>query len=186
MSLPHLLGTTLENVPSGVPYIADSDWPKIEVPPATGKRIAIVWAGSPRHGKDLARSMTPEDFQPIVDSRPDFQFYSLQLGPREGEFSRLRNVTDLAPIVGVTKDWTGTAQALQQIDLLICVDTGTLHLAGALARPAWAFIPRAADWRWMTSGESSPWYPTLKLFRQEKAGEWQNPITRVVEALKDL
>lgn len=213
MSVPHFVGTTLENVPNGVPYIMPRDWapagekrwPRVRIPireevyedncdrllsailgDKRSKCIALVWAGSPRHGKDYARSMEPEVFQPLIDAHPECQFYSLQVGPKADQVSRLKNVIDLAPIAAQSGDWTGTAQILQQIDLLITVDTACAHLAGALARPVWMLCPLSPDWRWMLGRESSPWYPTMRLFRQAKKDGWGEVIERVNQELFKL
>lgn len=203
MSLPHRFETTIETCPGDVPYIQPGeDWPKIEVgtvelrepvyskngaqvAEAVGdkKKVGIAWAGSPRHGKDRFRSIDPELFQPIIDAHPECQFYSLQVGPRQHEVSRLRNVIDLAPAICAAADWSATATALQQLDLLISVDTAVVHLAGALARPVWMLTPSAPDFRWMLNRTDSPYYPTLKIFRQPTAGDWATPLKQINDAL---
>lgn len=187
MSLPHRLGTTLATIPATVPYIRrERIFPKFYNPVIPGdntdkkKHIALVWAGSPRHGRDEFRSFAPELFQPLIDAHPERAFYSLQCGPRAHEVDRLRNVTDLAPSV---TDWMDTARALQQVDLLISVDTACVHLAGALARPAWMLTPHSPDWRWLLGRDTSPWYPNMRLFRQQQIGEWQSVIKQISEAL---
>jgi tetratricopeptide (TPR) repeat protein len=208
MSLPHILGTTAETILAQVPYIkvkTSATAPSIfDMPGFTLikrsdykysrencgaikatklKNIGIVWAGSPRHGKDKWRSLEPEALQPLIDAHPECQFYSLQVGPRQDEVKRLRGVIDMAPAICAVADWTATAQVLQQLDLLISVDTACVHLAGALARPVWMLTPFSPDFRWGLTGETSPWYPTLRMFRQAKEGDWSETIQRVNEAL---
>lgn len=183
MSLPHRFGTTLATIPASVPYIHPkaNGWSfqfYDELEPK--KKIALVWAGSPRHGRDEFRSIAPELFQPLIDAHPECAFYSLQCGPRADEAAKLRNVTDLAPLIS---DWTHTAQALQQLDLLITVDTAVAHLAGALACNVWMLTPHSPDWRWLLGRDTSPWYPTMRLFRQEREGGWQGVIKQISELL---
>lgn len=186
MSLPHKFWTTIKTVPNETPYIrpvagweiySDHDGHETSLPK---QRIGLVWAGSPRHGKDAFRSLQPEMFQPLIDAHPEIQFYSLQVGPKADECARLRDIIDLAPTI---TDWTDTAQALLQLDLLISVDTAVVHLCGALGRPCWMLTPFSPDWRWMLTRETGPWYPNMKLFRQPHQGDWATPLKRICEAL---
>lgn len=195
LHLPDILGTTLETIPARCPYILPHpDWPSFDLPTKPGfdrdgiehddcKRIGLVWAGSPMHGKDRFRSIEPELFQPLIDSAPDCQFYALQCGPRAGEAERLRGIIDLAPHIS---EWTDTAQALLKLDLLISVDTACVHLAGALDRNVWMLTPFSPDWRWMLGCEDSPWYPRLRLFRQPERGDWATPLARTASELQKL
>jgi len=180
MSLPHRFGTTPDTVPAGR-YIA-VPIERISIA-SEQRRIGIVWAGSPRHGKDAWRSIEPESFQPIIDAHPDFKFYSLQVGPRQHEVSRLRGVVDMAGEIGKIGDWTATAEVLQQLDLLISVDTACVHLAGALGVPVWMLCPSSPDFRWGLSGETTPWYPSMRIFRQPKEGDWKSVLNRINDAL---
>lgn len=180
-TLPACLGTTYETVPSEVPYLLHLSNVFDGHITKEGLRIGIAWAGSPKHGRDALRSLAPEDMQPIVDSRPDAHWYSLQVGPRCDEVSRLRGVTDLAPSIG---DWVNTAGALSQLDLLISCDTGTVHLAGAMGLPVFMLCPHSADWRWGMDGETSVWYPRLTIFRQPQRHDWKTPVNQVIERLK--
>lgn len=142
--------------------------------PAT--RIGLCWAGSPRHGKDAWRSLAPEAFQPMIDSLPDCQFYSLQVGPRADECERLHGIIDLAPMI---TDFTDTAQAILQLDEIACCDTAVAHLAGALGKPVRVLIPFSPDWRWRLATEESEWYPLTKLYRQSKPNDWTETLTRL-------
>ena len=135
--------------------------------------MGLAWSGSPTHLNDRHRSCRLRDFAPLLDV-PDVAFYSLQVGPRAGEVHDLGRsgpavVADLSDRLG---DFADTAAAIEQLDLTISVDTSVLHLAGALGRPAWGMISARSDWRWMIDREDSPWYPTIRLFRQSRLDDW--------------
>lgn len=192
MSLPHRFGTTPETIPNE-PYISPvAGWKKWEFEPdydidAFGdgelieKKIGICFAGSPRHGKDAFRSLAPEAFQSMIDAHAGrHQFYSLQVGPKADEAERLKNVIDLAPTI---TDFTDTAQAILQLDLIVTVDTALGHLCGALGKPCFVLLPKSPDWRWMLTREDTPWYPKHKLFRQENVGDWAPVLKRISEEL---
>lgn len=181
MSLPHRLGTELATIPARVPYIEPhDDWTPYYLPrPDSRPRIGIVWAGSPRHGKDAWRSLKPEQVQPIIDG-VNANFYSLQVGPRWEEVNRINGIISLAPdLLG----WEYTAQAILQLDLVITVDTAVAHLAGALGKPVWMMCPYSPDFRWMLGRDDSPWYPTMKIFRQPSKDDWTSVINRIVTEL---
>lgn len=167
LSLPYIFKTRLGNIPDDVPYIR-VDGGEFVFSEAAAMlrmpRIGLCWAGSPKHGKDKARSFAPETFQPLIDAFPDCAFYSLQWGPRAHEVERLNGIQDLAPKI---ETWVDTAHWLNSLDLLISCDTSLVHLAGAMARPVWMMTQYSPDWRWMLERTDSPWYPTLRLFRQD-------------------
>lgn len=185
LSLPHRLGTTLATIPAEVPYIWPvPNWQQFTLPLSVAsfhkRKIGLVWAGSPRHGKDKWRSLEPEQFQPLIDSATDCQFYSLQVGPRWEEVERLKNIVSLAPdLLG----WEYTAQAIQQLDLVLTVDTAVAHLTGALGKPVWMLCPHSPDFRWMLKREDSPWYPTMRIFRQSSRDDWRTPLVGIQKAL---
>ncbi len=145
------------------------------------KKIGICFAGSPLHGKDRFRSMQPAQFQRFIDASPGAQFYSLQCGPRAHEVQFLRGCVDLAQFI---TDWTQTASAILQMDLVITVDTAIAHLAGALGVPTWILLPSSPDWRWLMGRTDSPWYPKARLFRQETRDDWDPVIEAVCKALQ--
>ena len=188
LSLPRLFNTTVENVPTEVPYLrADPvlvrEWAGRIV--ADGRlRVGIIWSGNPLQENNRHRACRLDELGPLVGI-PGVQIYSLQKGaPRQELVSSPfgRAIIDLAD--GLT-DFAQTAAALQHLDLLISSDTGPVHLAGALGRMVWLMISVIPDWRWSLSGDRSAWYPSFSLFRQERIGEWGPVITRVCEALKD-
>lgn len=185
MSLPALLGTTLATIPARIPYIPSEPRPAasaVAVPPGT-RAIGIVWAGSPAHARDFLRSAPLAAFAPLFGI-PGTRFFSLQKG--EDPEAQLRalgddRVTDLAPHL---EDLRDTAAVLEALDLVITVDTAVAHLAGALGRPTWLLLPHVPDFRWMLDREDSPWYPTMRLFRQPAPRDWESVFDSLCGALR--
>ena len=188
MSLPRLLGATRERI-SGAPYLA----PHPEIvrrfaamlePHAAGRlKVGLVWAGNPKNGVDHRRSIPPEVFARF-SALEGLRFFSLQKGARGVLPAELRAV-DLAPELD---DLADAAAAIAALDLLIGVDTALVHLAGAIGRSALLLLARAVDWRWAGTGETSIWYRSLRLLRQEpdRPGDWEGPLDQVGEALRGL
>ncbi|MEI8044827.1 MAG: tetratricopeptide repeat protein, partial [Verrucomicrobiota bacterium] len=162
MSLPRLCGTRLENIPASVPYLPLPPVERFPLPPATpGRlRVGLVWAGGALLMNDALRSISLKDFLPLLQTA-DFDFFSLQVGPRAADLAALPVGILVTDIGSRVRDFADTAAVMRQLDLIISVDTATLHLAGALALPAWGLLPYAPDWRWLLQREDSPWYPTL-------------------------
>jgi hypothetical protein len=182
LHLPDILGTTLETIPASHSYILpQADWIDLPLESTSKPRVGLVWAGSPIHGKDKWRSMQPGQFQRFIDAAPDTQFYSLQCGPRAHETEQLTNCINLPQHI---RDWTQTASAILQMDLVISVDTAVAHLAGALGVPCWILLPSSPDWRWMLGRDDSPWYPQARLFRQETRDDWEPVINAVCRELQ--
>jgi TPR repeat/Glycosyltransferase family 9 (heptosyltransferase) len=186
LSLPRALGTTLESVPCQVPYLSPVGRSlDLEPPPVPDARlkVGLVWGGSPTHQNDRHRSCALGDLGPLFDV-PGIAYYSLQVGPQANE------LTDRGKWSGIIVDlrdrlvdFADTAAVLEQLDLTISVDTSVLHLAGALGRPVWGLLSAKTDWRWMLDREDSPWYPTLRLFRQTRLDDWHEVVSRVAAAL---
>lgn len=178
LSLPYLFGTTIGDIPGKVPYLS-LDPERIA---AWGERIGaddsfkvgIVWAGKPV--PDPFRSCSLEALAPLGEI-PGVSFYSLQLG--EGAAGAAAPGLELIDFTGQIKDFDDTAALISHLDLIISVDTSVAHLAGALGKPVWLLLPKAGDWRWLLEREDSPWYPSMRLFRQERQGEWGEVIERV-------
>ncbi|MGB7983925.1 MAG: tetratricopeptide repeat protein [Terracidiphilus sp.] len=184
MSLPLVFGTNLENIPARVPYLnIPEDTSRAAsrlVWPATGLRVGIAWAGSPSHAKDRFRSMPFSVLAPLLRVE-GVHFFSLQMGPASRQLAAAAgNLTDLAPF---TSDLADTAAQMAHLDLVITVDTCIAHLAGALAVPVWTLLGYAADWRWLLNRDDSPWYPTMRLFRQPSLGAWHAVMEEVRAAL---
>ena len=184
--LPGLFGTSLATIPDPQGYLrADPArtrrWQE-RLGAERRRKIGLIWAGNPRHRDDKFRSIALATLEPLL-RRDDVAWFSLQVGERGAELGALSpavSVTDLAPDLS---DFAESAAALSALDLLITVDTAPAHLAGALGRPAWLLLARQADWRWMREREDTPWYASLRLFRQERQGDWTPVIPRVMAAL---
>jgi hypothetical protein len=188
LTLPAGLGVTLETVPARVPYLRPpaevaSRW-RERLRSETGRRrVGLAWAGNPRQHNDRNRSMSLAAMTPLLDV-PGITYYSLQKGQASEQLRGLpksAEVIDLAPDL---VDFAETAAVIEQLDLVITVDTSVAHLAGALGRPVWTLLTHAADWRWMLDREDSPWYPTMRLFRQKTRGNWTEVVDRVAHELR--
>ena len=143
------------------------------LPPADGRRrIGLVWAGSPTFSNDKHRSIALATLAPLLDAAGDCQWFSLQKGDAAARRADLPDPARLHDLAPQLNDYGDTAAALAQLDLLITVDTSVAHLAGALALPTWLLLPFNADWRWQQERTDSPWYPSLRLFRQSSLGDW--------------
>jgi tetratricopeptide (TPR) repeat protein len=186
MSLPHLLGTTLETVPAQEPYLASSTptESQLELDKDTTLRVGLVWACKPNHPTYYRRSCPLSYFLPLLEI-PGITFYSLQkeVSPSDSEFVQLYpgRIQDLSPLLA---DFAQTAAMIAQLDLVITVDTAVAHLAGAMGKPVWILLPFAPDWRWMLDRLDSPWYPTMRLFRQSEFGQWDEVLAQVAESLR--
>lgn len=188
MSLPRLHGTVLETIPNEVPYLeipsaARTRW-AARLADARALRVGIVWAGNPKHVNDLNRSLPIDALAPIL-AVPGVRFYSLQVGGRERDLGRVARgaITDLAPDL---TDFVETAAAIASLDLVIAVDTSVGHLAGALGKPVWLLLPWLPDWRWLLDRTDSPWYPTMRLYRQPVRHDWATVLQQVSGDLRAL
>jgi tetratricopeptide (TPR) repeat protein len=185
LSLPRWLEVTLDALPGPMPYLhAESGrleaW-RERLAAYPGRRIGLVWGGNPKHKNDRNRSCPLAVFKPLLDL-PGISWFSLQKGEPARQLAEIEpgKIIDLGPEF---QDFADTAAALEALDLLITVDTSVAHVAGALGRPAWVMIPKAPDWRWLLDREDSPWYPSLRLFRQEGVSGWHGVRDRIAEAL---
>lgn len=144
----------------------------------------MVWAGSPTFRGDRKRSIDLSVFEPL-SSVEGVSWFSLQMGPASTQLQHFTRpaLLDMSPIIG---DWVDTAQLVQQLDLVLSVDTAVAHLAGALGKPCWVLVSENADWRWLLGRDDSPWYPTVRLFRQEQADAWEPVVGRVAVQLAEL
>ncbi|MFD2184207.1 tetratricopeptide repeat protein [Rhodoplanes azumiensis] len=206
LSLPAGFGTTLDTIPASVPYLAAApariaamaDRIAAAVAaagtvPGAGSgapadvprlRVGLVWAGNPAFANDRHRSIPLTTLAPLL-GLPDIDFISLQKDLREGDeaFLQHHGVARLGPDLA---DFAATAAAVQNLDLVITVDTAVAHLAGALGRPVWILLPFSPDWRWLTGRTDSPWYPTARLFRQPALGDWASVAVTLRTALAEL
>jgi len=179
MSLPLAFGTHLETIPRDVPYL--------QVPPQAEKlagaprpRVGLLWAGNAANPSDRLRSVPLERLAPLV-AIPGLSLVSLQ---KEDALRQL--AVSGWPIVdrmAECGDLLDTAALIGELDLVIGVDSAVVHLAGALGKPVWLLNRFESEWRWMREGEASPWYPTLRILRQPRAGDWDSAIARAAREL---
>ncbi|HYH23293.1 MAG TPA: glycosyltransferase family 9 protein [Azospirillum sp.] len=175
MSLPRAFGTTLTTIPANVPYLRPSEedagrWRR-RLDGAPGLRVGLVWAGNPRHRNDRNRSLPVRHLAPLLGV-PGVRFFSLQTGDARAALSALPGGAAVEDAMADVRDFAETAALLVNLDLVIAVDTAIVHLAGALGVPCWALLAHAPDWRWLLDRPDSPWYPSLRLFRQPRPGDW--------------
>lgn len=190
LDLPGILETKLDSIPACVPYLrADAEmskyWRERLDALGAGVRLGVAWAGNPGHANDRNRSMRLEQLEPLL-MQEGVRWISLQKGDRAGEIRALPEAMQFIDWTDELNDFADTAALIQNLDLVIAVDTSVVHLAGALGKPAWVMIPHAPDWRWLLERSDSPWYPTLRLFRQSKRGEWEAVVSTVLQALKSF
>lgn len=189
LSLPQRLGVTPERIPAVVPYLRPPANRRVVLPPPRSERrvrlkVGLAWRGNPEHSNDRQRSIPLALLKPLF-AMADVAFYNLQVGPGTKSAGEETSQEALVPMEGLLRDFADTASVVEQLDLVISADTSVAHLAGALGRPTWVLLPFAPDWRWMLNREDTPWYPTLRLFRQPAPGDWPAVVRRVRDALSD-
>jgi len=186
LSLPEVFGTTLDSIPSDTPYImADSGLEKkwrIRFGNDNDFKIGIVWAGNADNKKDRIRSCTLVDFSPLLNIQGT-AFFSLQKGPASVEADNIPGEMKIINLNNQLRDFADTAAVIANLDLIISVDTAVVHLAGALGKPVWTLLHFAPDWRWMLNRNDSPWYPSMRLFRQTQVNDWDGVFKQVKETL---
>jgi tetratricopeptide (TPR) repeat protein len=181
MSLPRAFRTNLTSIPATVPYIKVSEaisanWAKRL--PASKTLIGFAWAGRHTHHNDVNRSIGLNRLAPIFDIA-DVKFVSLQHDPKPEERAFLHNLRNVLDVGDELQNFADTAALISQLDLVISVDTAVVHLTGALAKPMIVLLPFASDFRWLRTRDDSPWYPTARLFRQPRLGDWESVIEQV-------
>jgi tetratricopeptide (TPR) repeat protein len=182
LSLPHVLGTTIETLPARVPYLR-APLPRQALPASRGRiKVGLCWAGklNPRD-----RSW-PLDMLLVLMGDPRVTFYSLQKGDRRADMAELGTAGLLIDLDAQMTDFAATAAILTQLDLVITIDTALAHLAGALGRPCWVLLRYVSDWRWFNEPSHSIWYPTMRLFRQKHAEDWIGPVAELRKALAEF
>jgi len=184
-SLPKIFETTLESIPASAPYLWPDDrlvekW-KARMP-ANQIKVGLIWSGNV--GITARRAIELRQLAPLF-SLPGLWFVSLQKGKAALQ-AKAAPELPIADWGGELTDFAETAALMLNLDLIISTDTSTAHLAGALGRPVWTLLPFATDWRWLVSRTDSPWYPTMRLFRQPAWNDWQTPIEQAANALRML
>src|SRR5580704_5324713 len=192
LSLPLALGTTVSNIPAAIPYLKSNGEKSLVWKERLGEknkpRVGLVWSGGFRPNQTEAWNFNSRRDIPLAKladlKNPNIAFYSLQKGePAESELAALmRDHWDGPDIIDFTSrlhDFSDTAALMENLDLIISVDTSTAHLAGALGKPVWILNRFDTCWRWLLQRADSPWYPTVKLYRQEKFGRWDDVVERI-------
>ena len=190
MSLPLVCGTTLDTIPAKIPYLFPSttNLPQFSKSNTNNKNnklnIGLVWNSHSTSNTSKKRSCLLEQFTSLL-KRPNINWYSLQKELIAGD----ENLLETLPIVDLKEylvDFKATAAIIAKLDLVISIDTSVAHLAGAMGKPVWVLLPAVADWRWLLEREDSPWYPTMRLFRQSQLGDWSMVLERVNKELDNL
>src|SRR5262249_39764638 len=193
LSLPGIFGTTLETIPGNVPYL-EAD-PKLvehwreQLRHLTGFKIGIAWQGDTKFIWDRWRSIPVEIFASLAGQR-GIHLISLQKGPGREQAQHLTRKIRLIDFAdrldGTSGAFMDTAAIMNSLDLVITSDTAVAHLAGALGAPVWVALSYAPEWRWLRERENSPWYPTMRLFRQDRPGNWEGVVERMIGELRKL
>ncbi len=187
MSLPGIFGTTVETIPNKTPYILPprerlDTWKRLLAPYATFK-AGIVWAG--RKEPDPRRSCSLTDLAPLATIR-GITFFSLQMGDAANELSTPPPGMKIVDLTANIRDFADTAAFIDYLDLVITIDTSVAHLSGAMGKPTFVLLPYIADWRWMLKRPDSPWYPTLRLYRQTTRESWLEPVKDMALAVSRM
>jgi tetratricopeptide (TPR) repeat protein len=193
MSLPGILGTTVANVHSPIPYLSAGPsrvlhWQR-ELAPVTGFRIGVCWQGNTKFGGDRRRSFPLSQLAPLA-AVPGVRLVSLQKGHGVEQLAALPRGLEVVDL-GEKLDQGGrafldTAAVIRNLDLVVTCDTAIGHLAGALGAPVWLALSASADWRWLTDRSDTPWYPTMRLFRQKELGKWEDVFADMARELTSL
>jgi hypothetical protein len=186
MSIPRAFGTDLSSIPADVPYLrADptrvAAWTS-RFPRHGTLNVGLVWAGSPTHPRDRFRSLSLVQLAPLAKIG-GVRFHSLQKGPASAEAGTPPSGMSFVDLGPELRDFGDTAAVISHLDLVIAVDTSVVHLAGALGKPVWVLLPKPADFRWLEERDDSPWYPTMRLFRQRRVDDWTGVLDQLERAL---
>jgi tetratricopeptide (TPR) repeat protein len=190
LSLPLVFDTTLESIPANIPYLSadplfKEKWRDKVHADRLQYKIGLVWSGNPQHINEQKRSCSLDIFAPL--SRLDnTTFYSLQKGEAAEQAKNPPQGMKLIDYTEDIPDFSDTAAFIENLDLVISVDTAAAHLAGALGKPVWTLLPFVPDWRWLLNRDDSPWYPTMRLFRQPSLGDWESVIEKVSAELQEF
>ena len=187
LSLPLAFGTRLATIPSAKSYLSvpaqARDW-QAELGSSPRPRIGLAWSGNPQHQRDSERSIAFSRLAPLLDLPASF--VSLQRDVRSHDQAALTARRDVANLGPSMQNFADAAALVASLDLVIAVDTGIAHLAAALGRPVWMLLQFVPDWRWQLDRDDTPWYPTMRLFRQTARSDWDSVIARVAVALREM
>jgi len=190
LSLPRLFATTVRTIPADVPYLlADpalvESWRQNLSTNVPGIKVGLAWAGNPEHKRDAMRSISLDRLAPLASVR-GATFISLQKGGSALQSDQPPEGLRLVNFSAELHDFADTAALMANLDVVIAVDTAIAHLAGAMGKPVWTLLPFAPDWRWLVDRKDSPWYPSMRLFRQPRIGDWGTVIGSVAGRLESL
>ncbi len=188
LSLPYYFRTNMDNIPAKIPYITAPDYKKKEwfekLKSSNVLKIGLVWGGNPDHGKDDKRSIPLNAFYNL-SAMDGIKLFSLQKGKPLDQIKdsdlQIENLSEKGQ-----NNFVDTTAVIQNLDLVISVDTSVAHLAGAMGKHVWTLLPYYSDWRWLLERTDSPWYPTMRLYRQKSHGNWENVISQVAADLKKI
>jgi tetratricopeptide (TPR) repeat protein len=188
-SLPLAFGTRLDSIPADIPYLPRPEANRVKAwEDRLGRhdklRVGLVWSGNPEHQGDHHRSTSLRTYSALLDV--DATFVSLQKDPRPDDKVALAGRSDIVDLTAHLTDFVATAALISCLDLVITVDTSVAHLSGALGCPTWILLPYTPDWRWLLDRDDSPWYPTVRLFRQDATREYAAVIDRLRAELVEL
>ena len=192
-SLPLAFGTRLETIPAAAAYLPPPPEDRVQawedrlldrLGPRGKLRVGLVWSGNPGHGNDRNRSIPLRMFARMLDA--EAAFVSLQKDPRPDDRAALQEIAGIVDLSAELTDFTETAAIISCLDLVITVDTSVAHLAAALGRPTWILLPYMPDYRWLLDRDDSPWYPTVRLFRQTETRDYDTVLDRVRDELRAL
>jgi Tfp pilus assembly protein PilF len=189
MSLPLAFKTRHATIPANIPYILpdpgrQTEWEK-RLHQRGHPRIGIAWSGNPKVKRDRNRSIPLQKLVPLI-RKTGLNFYVLQKEIRTEDFELLKSSTSFINYSGQLNDFADTAALMSFMDLVISTDTSLAHLAGAMGKPTWILLAFSADWRWLLNRQDSPWYPSVRLFRQPKVCDWESVIESVSLECKKL
>jgi tetratricopeptide (TPR) repeat protein len=190
LSLPLVLGTTAQSIPSSIPYLhvlpeRSQSWKNKTARDGSVTRVGLVWTGSPSELQDRQRSFSLSQYAPLADI-PAVEFFSLQKGWAAAQVDDPGAGIKLTDFSRELTDFADTAALINELDLIITVDTAVAHLAGALGKSVWTLLPSVPNWRWQLKSEKTPWYSTMRLFRQSTRGDWGEVIRRVAAELRQF
>ena len=188
MSLPLAFGTRMETIPRDVPYVSAAPghvarW-RAKLGSARRPLVGLAWSGSATLRNDRSRSIPLARLDALREANA--AFVALQKDIRDADRPHLAGARPILHFESELADFRDTAALASLMDVVVSVDTSLAHLAGAMAKPTWILLPFSPDWRWLLGRDDSPWYPTARLFRQPRPGDWETPIRAVAEALRAL
>lgn len=185
MSLPFVLGTRVDTIPAAAAYLTVPAGTPRATLAGEGLRVGLVWRGNPNHEADALRSVSLDTLAPLLKV-PNVSWFSLQVGAGASERESSAWAARMPDLDLGRQGFAATAAAIAALDLVVTVDTSVAHLAGALGKPVWVLIQEANDWRWLHGRSDTPWYPSMRLYRQHRGGNWRLTVFNLLNDLKAL